>query len=767
MKRTAGKWLALFMSLMMVFSSAPFASLAETQYSDNVITLDAETVTDKVLFGRAKEAAQSAANENASTGAYLKIVRAAAAPQTVATGADFTYTVAYSINVAPNYTGAFNETVPAFTQYTDVKIVVTVPEGVVIPESAGYAEKNGNAYTFRPVENNIASAQSSQYGQFNFAAYIAGNGTVPNGKVFDGISVEISAIASVSVGEHGPESYEFAYTLGSGAADNASAVTNSATNEWTVEKSLVSGYPKQLADGTVEILWTINAGKEGADGAIVGDGTDYNVAGALNFASFTLTDTLEEIGGYAPTEAALYLGASATGTPLDTYAAGDMALSTSKYNETNLTAGRAVSGAKTPDFTTYTVRAVYLAAAFAQAYDDPNDSITPDKIPFKNGAKIDYTLVGTDAKSAQDDAGGSFGIPTPGGKIQVTQYIQIGSEKAADDSNVYLYNATYQQMFAAPATFGIYRDETATELAAGLTLANGNYTVTSGELAPGRTYYVKQTAKPDGTNDNSTIVEVELASGQTAQVEFINVVPTQGILEIDKVDTSTGQGMKGVSFTASGKTNTGVKHSATFTTDDNGHGVVALPAGTYTLTETKQEGYAPLRPIEGIEIEEGETNATYTGANAICNYKEGATLTINKRIATDEEGKYTQQPSALTGLSEAFSFNVYQRTKGDFAPVEGSPFVIAAGQNATSISLPVADANGNPLLLGSAGSGGHKRQHHLRRRSSDVHLLERGDGQLRCQQSPHLHQHLEEHAHLQEGCAGPGWPADGVKRRDV
>ena len=700
MKRTAGKWLALLMSLMMVFSSAPFASLAETQYSDNVITLNAETVTDKVLFERAKKAAEAAEVENASTGAYLKIVRAAAAPQTVATGADFTYTVAYSINVAPNYTGDSNETVPAFKQYTDVKIVVTVPEGVVIPESAGYAEKNGNVYTFRPVENNIASAQSSQYGQFNFAAYIAGNGTVPNGKVFDGISVEISAIASVSVGEYDPQEYTFTYTLASdNASDNASAVTNSATNAWTVEKSLKSGYPKQLADGTVEILWSINAGKEkeDTDGAIVGDGTDYNVAGALNFESFTLTDVLKEIGGYAPTEAALYLGASATGTPLATYTAGDMTLSTSQYNETNLTAGHAESGAETPDFTTYTVRAVYPAAAFAQAYDDPNDEITPATIPFENTAQIDYTLVGTDAKSAQDDAGGSFGIPTPGGKIQVTQYIQIGSEKAADNSNVYLYNATYQKMFAAPATFGIYRDETATELAAELTLANGNYTVTSGELAPGQTYYVKQTDKPDGTNDNSTIEKVELASGQTAQVEFINVVPTQGILEIDKVDASTDKGMKGVAFTVSGTTDAGEAHSATFETDDNGHGVVALPAGTYTLTETTTPaGYAPLQSIESIEIEEGETNATYTGANAIRNYKEGATLTINKRIATDKNGDHTQQPSALTGLSEAFSFNVYQRTKGDFAPVEGSPFVIAAGQNATSIPLPVADEDGNP-----------------------------------------------------------------------
>ena len=691
MRRIVEKWLALLMALLMLFSSMPLTSLAEITFSDDVTINASSPVTDAELLQRAQQAAKDAVEENPTSGAYINIGDAASDPKTVATGADITYTVSYNLRTAPNYMGSSDQTVPAFSEYTDIKVEVTVPEGIALSASAGYTEQSGNTYTFRPLSStgNAAPANGSQFGVFEFLAYMEDNGSLPNGTQFDDLVVTISATAYV-----GETPYTFTYTLKKGAEDNRSETTSSAVSAWAVDKSLKS--VQTLANGNVEILWTIHAGKAGSDKEPVSDANSYNTVGALGFADngFTLSDTLETIKGFAPIEAELYLGDGTEGDPLGTYTEGNLTLSTTTYNTVPLTAGHAPSGAMTPTYTTYTVRAVYPGAAFAMDYG------TENKITFENDARLEYQLIGMDNPGSDTDhASGSHGIPTLGGYITVRQYIQVGSEEAADGSNVYLYTLPYQTRFGAPAEFGIYTTPDASGNSVDeLSISDGNTSATSVELPPGK-YYIKQLNNPDGTEVNLTIVEVELGS-ETKNVDFINVVPTQGVLEIDKINADTGADMSGVQFTAT-KENT--DQSYTFTTDANGHGVVALPEGTYTLTETKQEGFSSMQPITGIEIKEGENNTAYTenGAKgAIKNYRDTATLTINKLIAAYEgqtEDQGAQKPSAVSGLFEAFQFTVSRRTDdGTWTEVEDIASNIEEGQDSVSIDLPVADANGKP-----------------------------------------------------------------------
>ena len=692
MRRIVEKWLALLMALLMLFSSMPLTSLAEITFSDDVTINASSPVTDAELLQRAQQAAKDAVEENPTSGAYINIGDAASDPKTVATGADITYTVSYNLRTAPNYMGSSDQTVPAFSEYTDIKVEVTVPEGIALSASAGYTEQSGNTYTFRPLSStgNAAPANGSQFGVFEFLAYMEDNGSLPNGTQFDDLVVTISATAYV-----GETPYTFTYTLEKGAEDNRSETTSSAVSAWAVDKSLKS--VQTLANGNVEILWTIHAGKAGSDKEPVSDANSYNTVGALGFADngFTLSDKLETIEGFAPIEAQLYLGDGTEGSPLVTCTDGNLTLSTTRYNTVPLTAGHAPSGATTPTYTTYTVRAVYPGAAFAMDYG------TENKITFENDARLEYQLIGMDNPGSDTDhASGSHGIPTLGGYITVRQYIQVGSEKAADGSNVYLYTLPYQTRFGAPAEFGIYTTPDASgNSVAKLSILDGNTSATSEELPPGK-YYIKQLNNPDGTEVNLTIVEVELGS-ETENVDFINVVPTQGVLEIDKINADTGADMSGIQFTAT-KENTDPEESYTFTTDDNGHGVVALPAGTYTLTETKQEGFSSMQPITGIEIEEGKNNTAYTkdGAKgAIKNYRDTARLTINKLIAAyagQTEGQGAQKPSAVSGLSEAFQFTVSRSTDGETWTEVNIASNIEAGQDSISIDLPVADANGNP-----------------------------------------------------------------------
>lgn len=196
--------------------------------------------------------------------------------------------------VRPVYIDATGEPQPAYTQYEDVEITFTVPEGIVVLDAGRGIPQSRNIYHFagRPFGS---GGRPEPIGDGARAA-IDNNGDVKDGTVFAPLgNVTITANVSVEGVTSGEQvttaTRTFTYTLPEDG--NKSAVTSAASGDWTVTKE-----ETEISEGTdgVTITWVITAGKA-VNGAITGNTTDYNAYGALRFESFTLTDTLPTITG--------------------------------------------------------------------------------------------------------------------------------------------------------------------------------------------------------------------------------------------------------------------------------------------------------------------------------------------------------------------------------------------------------------------------------------------------------------------------------------
>ena len=150
------------------------------------------------------------------------------------------------------------------------------------------------------------------------------------------------------------------------------------------------------------------------------------------------------------------------------------------------------------------------------------------------------------------------------------------------------YNTFYANLFPNGATFEIYKadeDGNATGDAVATLSVTSEDGATTVELAPGD-YVVRQTDAPDGSQtpaEEGQAQKVTVTSGGKVTATFTNVVPNYGRLELDKKNAS-GTAMANVTFTLTNTEDSSKTY--TLTTGSNGHGVVVLPTGTYTLTET-------------------------------------------------------------------------------------------------------------------------------------------------------------------------------------
>ena len=259
------------------------------------------------------------------------------------------------------------------------------------------------------------------------------------------------------------------------------------------------------------------------------------------------------------------------------------------------------------------------------------------------------------------------------------------------------YNAFYANLFPNGATFEIYKADgngNATGAAVATLSVTSEDGATTIALAPGD-YVVCQTDAPDGSQTPAKEGQdqtVAVTSDGNVTATFTNLVPNYGRLELVKKNASGT--MADVTFTLTSAADSSKTY--TLTTGDNGYGVVALPAGTYTLTEAAQEGYAPMK-AQTITIKEGVTTSL-TGDKAIVNYAATGTLTITKLLA-EYAGQQEGAVNVATKVTDAsFTFNIYRSTSEPVS-TEGNPHTtatIAAGTSSTTVSLDVADGNGNP-----------------------------------------------------------------------
>lgn len=440
MRKFAGKCLALLLALLMPLTSMP-VSLAES-YTSEPFNVNVETPSRKEVIA-------AAVTDNTTSGAYVELYSAVAESTTVSTGAEFTYSVGYVLNAAPTYRNDQGDMVPAYSQYENVTITVTVPDGIVLLD---YTPTSENTYTISLGNRSVTGGAGQT---LPLLARMTGNGTVPNETSYGKLGVSIAA--SVDDGAQ-----TFTYTLQDGS--NKSAVTSEAKGEWAIEKTLV-GTPSVNGE-EVTLTWRIKIGKVAGE-AISGDNSVYQTVGALNFVdgSFSLTDTLPTITGkdgekYKPLRSKL----SATGMADVNGGVGDTELTTDYHANIALSAGGVAADFQTPYYTEYTVTATYDRDAFVLPFGETTE------VSYENAAKLQYQLVGQSATAVSDEAQNQYGIATEGGTITVFEKLQIGA-----NGDVVEYDTFYANLFPNGATFEIYKAD-----------ANGNATgdpvvVASGE----------------------------------------------------------------------------------------------------------------------------------------------------------------------------------------------------------------------------------------------------------------------------------------------
>ena len=116
-------------------------------------------------------------------------------------------------------------------------------------------------------------------------------------------------------------------------------------------------------------------------------------------------------------------------------------------------------------------------------------------------------------------------------------------------------------------------------------------------------YYAEEIEAPEGYKLDDTPYYFEVVEGKTSQLTITNQARS-GIL-IHKTDSTTGEGLYGVTFLLYDNTNTPIGQ---YTSDDRGYVYIEdLEAGRYYLRELENEGYVPDTQKKTVYVKSGET----------------------------------------------------------------------------------------------------------------------------------------------------------------
>ena len=116
-------------------------------------------------------------------------------------------------------------------------------------------------------------------------------------------------------------------------------------------------------------------------------------------------------------------------------------------------------------------------------------------------------------------------------------------------------------------------------------------------------YYAVEIEAPEGYKLDDTPYYFEVVEGKTSKLTITNRA-LSGIL-IHKTDSTTGEGIYGVSFLLYGSSNTPIGQ---YTSDDRGYVYIEdLEAGRYYLRELENEGYVPDTQKKTVYVKSGET----------------------------------------------------------------------------------------------------------------------------------------------------------------
>lgn len=139
-----------------------------------------------------------------------------------------------------------------------------------------------------------------------------------------------------------------------------------------------------------------------------------------------------------------------------------------------------------------------------------------------------------------------------------------------------------------------------------------DYTYTVTEVVPGDC--TTPTVTANGTTTTAKSIKVKLSAGKVSKVSFKNN-PVLGTLDIQKIDSITKKSLKGAEFTV--YTASGSPYAKLITNDLGKASLKNIPAGTYTLKETKApEGYILKNYSRTFTINGNKKSFTYTIGNS-------------------------------------------------------------------------------------------------------------------------------------------------------
>ena len=639
---------------------------------------------DETTFGDPLAATQWAAGNSF---VYLPMATVAS-DQPIATGSPFVYKVSYGTLSAPLYDTGDGNGLSAYNNYDNVEIRVIVPDNIKLIDNSGKLIANPGDTAVIPVNSRMTAGSA---GSITFQGVMIDNGLSADGTLYDPLQLSIHAEVSVS-------GHTVNFDLPIASEDNRTSVANTADNAWTIKKTAGSSMPTISGSGETALAtftYFIEAGKL-VSGSLSGSAGDYNKYGALNFAGFTLTDTLPTFtknGVEIKPQSSSIALLDGSGNPTTTASggAGETTLVMTEYRTTSLNAayasvGDAPKATQTPFYSKYKVTVSYLLKDLTLPYGS-NLENDPNTFTLNNTATLAYTLYGTGAKTASDSVAIVWKKTTPPGQLAILKYIPFNGEDQP-------YDSFWKTVFPGGAEFAVYKsaDWDGSAPKSGATPA-ANYSLAFNDashtipLEPG-SYVVWETSVPGGTTRGAA-VPVTIVSGEKATAKYYNAA-SYGLLTFNKLGAGDTP-LAGADFALKLGANT----VTTAKSNIDGSVYLSAPAGTYQLVETlAPSGYVKMDPIEVTVV-----SGTTTTIADIVNDLSTATLSVSKYAVT-RTGVAPFATEDITGIQNVASVNDFTFTlswsESSGGVVSNPSQVISLGANGTATvpNLKRVDADG-------------------------------------------------------------------------
>ena len=491
---------------------------------------------------------------------------------------------------------------PMFTQWENITVKVKLPQ-VTIPGTGevrqvritGTTDADIDSYSQIDAANNIweivlkkntRDATNSNSVNLDINTRISGNGELPDGTVLPEAEVTFSADFYVRIDEDEsvpPKKYSKTVT------DTTETIALSTPDEWMLTKSPYDGekaYTISKKDGTVTIHYLVKYGLKVGEGQSAVPTEDKNVYirnGRAPFAGdIQLTDTPELTLHDGSTLAAQAI----TVTPSETgyiYKDGTSADEGNQPKPINVQSGQPVNlpyavvgqnnnevAENAPAFSSYNVDMVYDYSQFMVWYYENAAKTTADS---SNVAKIDYQILGQNAKDTQDD--GTTEVPAyiEPGHITIEKYIVN-----YDDDQKMLYTSSVKAPVTGPATFKVFEDD-------GTTPAKIYYKDSSNKYheISGNTVTIDPGAAASNTNGNDGKVAFYLDAGTYIIQETGTPARTEAVGDNPKTVTVNEDGEAKAAFNNKEKLGEVKVHK----TDDSNN-ALPVPGAVFGLYQDRQ-----------------------------------------------------------------------------------------------------------------------------------------------------------------------------------